>query len=833
MSNYFPSRPEKTPRIYAYTDKLYPGLLKIGYTSGDVEKRVKEQYPIIRPDISYSIVFNKAAMRSDGTYFTDHDIHRILRSNGYDNPNGEWFKCSIENLEAAYLSVQMRINNIENRTQNFKLRPEQAEAVNKTFNYFKRMKETEPNRIPHFLWNAKMRFGKTFTTYQLAKKMNFKRVLVLTYKPAVEDSWNEDLMSHVDFEGWQFISPSATQFEDREMNKPYVCFGSFQDYLGKNAQGGIKAKNEWVHSIVWDLIVIDEYHFGAWNQKSQGLIGNNSDDATIAKEYKEILKEDGFTTDFTDVIDESTLPISGKHYLYLSGTPFRAIASGEFIEEQIYNWTYADEQQAKQNFNDSSEENPYIELPQMILLTYQLPPSLYEMIEKYGQDEFDLNEFFSAEGKKQNAKFIHENAVQKWLDIIRGTEPINSVYSPDNTTPPLPFSDTRLLNSCNHTMWFLPNVSACDAMENMLKTRHNNFYQNYTVVNASGNSVGVGLEALPPVKAAMTDNPLTSKTIILTCGKLTTGVTIKPLSGILMLRNSSSPETYFQAAFRVQSSWSINDEITNKKIILKEKCYIFDFAPNRALNQIVEYSNKLNISSDTTATQKVSDFINFLPVLAFDGSTMKPVDASEILDIVALGTSATLLARKWNSALLVNVDNATLSRLLSNPAAISAIMKIEGFRSLGNDIIKKIVNKNDTIKKLKKSDSLSKKQKKELSDAEKEYKSMRKQVQEKLVKFATRIPIFMYLTDYREESLIDIIRKIAPKMFNLVTGLTIDDFELLVSLNVFNSEKMNMAILQFRRYEDASLEYVGIRKSNSSKIGLYDTVLPIEEMNEL
>lgn len=833
MSNYFPFRPEKTPSIYAYSDKQYPGLLKIGYTAGDVERRVKEQYPVIRPDISYSIVFDKSAMRNDGTQFTDHDIHRVLRANGFENPNGEWYKCSLNDLEAAYLAVQMRIKNIENRTQNFGLRPEQEAAIEKTYKYFKRVKQNEPDRVPHFLWNAKMRFGKTFTTYQLAKRMGFKKVLVLTYKPAVEDSWKEDLMHHVDFENWQFISPTTIKFDECDLERPFVCFGSFQDYLGKNAQGGIKSKNEWVHSIDWDMVVIDEYHFGAWNQNAQGLIGTNSDDADIAKEYKDILKEDGFLSDFTDVIDESTLPITGNHYLYLSGTPFRAIASGEFIEEQIYNWTYADEQQAKQSYGNSEDDNPYLELPQMILLTYQLPSKLYEMIDKYGQDEFDLNEFFFAEGKKEKAKFTHENAVQKWLDIIRGSEPINSVYSPDNTTPPLPFSDTRLLNTCNHTMWFLPNVSSCDAMENILKTRHNNFFHNYTIINASGNSVGVGMEALPPVKAAMTDNPLSSKTIILTCGKLTTGVTIKPLSGILMLRNSSSPETYFQAAFRVQSSWTIKDEKTNKKIILKEKCYIFDFAPNRALNQIVEYSNKLNIDSNATSTQKVSEFINFLPVLAYDGSSMKPVDASEILDIVASGTSATLLARKWNSALLVNVDNATLSRLLSNPAAISAIMKIEGFRSLGNDIIKKIVNKNEKIKKLKKTEELTKKQKKELTDAEKEYKSMRKQVQEKLVKFATRIPIFMYLTDYREESLVDIIRKIAPKMFNLVTGLTIEDFELLVSLNVFNSEKMNMAILQFRRYEDASLEYVGIRKSKSVRIGLYDTVLPIEEFNGL
>lgn len=368
-------------------------------------------------------------------------------------------------------------------------------------------------------------------------------------------------------------------------------------------------------------------------------------------------------------------------------------------------------------------------------------------------------------------------------------------------------------------------VASCDAMENLLKRPANNFYQNYNIVNCSGIQAGVGLDALTPVRKAMGDNPVLTKTIILTCGKLTTGVTIKPLSGILMLRNCASPETYFQSAFRVQSPWTIKDAQQKTQIIQKSTCYVFDFAPNRALRQIVSYANKLSTDTRKNATQKVDEFISFLPILQFDGSSMQIVNATEILDFVDNGTSATLLARRWNSATLVNVDNLTLNRVLNNQEAFNAIMKIEGFRALGGDIIETIVNKAEKIKDLKKKgDKLTAHEKKQLSDEEKEYKSKRKLIQEKLMKFATRIPIFMYLTDYREETLTDIIRKLEPDLFLRVTALTIPDFELLVNVGVFNSIQMNDAILKFRRYEDSSLEYTGMnRHENDSYIGTFSS----------
>ena len=264
----------------------------------------------------------------------------------------------------------------------------------------------------------------------------------------------------------------------------------------------------------------------------------------------------------------------------------------------------------------------------------------------------------------------------------------------------------------------------------------------------------------------------------------------------------------------------------------QNKCYVFDFAPNRALSQVADYSCRLNVG-ESNPEKKVAEFIKFLPVLAYDGSSMKQIDAKGVLDMSMSGTTATLLARRWESALLVNVDNETLSRLMSNPRAMEALMNIEGFRSLNQDI-ETIINKSESVKKAKKEkEEFTKKEKKELTAEEKEYKSLRKQIQEKLIKFATRVPVFMYLTDFRERSLTDVITELEPGLFKKVTALDVSDFELLVSLGVFNSSLMNDAVYKFKRYEDASLEYVGINKHAGEDVGLFDTTVTEEEYVEI
>lgn len=822
--DFFPPRPEANPTIYAYrdTNPQYKGLLKVGFTSVAAEKRVAEQYPTLRPgELPYKIILEHSAMRNDGSSFTDREIHRYLRKKGVPNPKGEWFECSAQDVKAAILAVRDGTENEENRSLDFGMRPEQEEAVTKTIAYFKSFKKENPGKTPHFLWNAKMRFGKTFASYQLAKRMGWKRVLVLTFKPAVQSAWEEDLSTHVDFAGWQFISRNGLSFEQANAKKPIICFGSFQDFLGKNAAGGIKPKNEWVHTTNWDCVIFDEYHYGAWRENAKDLFEQ--------EDKKEISFGEGEGIDY---FDESNMPITTSAYLYLSGTPFRAIASGEFIEEQIYNWTYSDEQRAKEQWKKTN--NPYESLPRMVMLTYQLPDAIREIAMGGEFDQFDLNEFFDAIGSGVLAKFKYESEVQKWLDLIRGAYMETTV---DNLKlgaqkPPMPFSDSRLLSVLTHTFWFLPSVSSCHAMKNLLEQRQNQFYQDYEVIVAAGTDAGIGVEALPPILESM-GNPLKTKTITLSCGKLTTGVSVKPWTGIFMLRNSSSPETYFQAAFRVQTPWVIKNpdgKSPNKQEIIKRECYVFDFAPDRALRQIADYSCRLNVN-ESNPEKKVEEFIHFLPVLAYDGSSMKQINAAGVLDMAMSGTTATLLARRWESALLVNVDNNTLQRLMNSKEAMEALMKIEGFRSL-NQEIETIINKSEAVKKLKKEANernLTAKEKRELTAEEKEYKSVRKQIQEKLIKFATRVPVFMYLTDYRERSLRDVITQLEPGLFKKVTGLEVRDFELLVSLGVFNSSLMNDAVYKFKRYEDASLEYTGICRHEHENIGLYDTVISGDE----
>lgn len=823
--DFFPKRPEAKPTIYAYedTNPQYKGLLKVGYTNVNVQKRVAQQYPTLRPgSLPYHIVLEESAMRTDGSSFIDKDVHRYLRKRGFYNPGGEWFGCSARQVKAAVIAVRERKELDESRSDTFKMRPEQMEAVRKTSEYFGSYSIEGNGKVPHFLWNCKMRFGKTFAAYELAKEMGWKRLLVLTFKPAVENAWEEDLMQHVDFEGWQFVSHHTDlTFETADKSKPIVCFGSFQDYLGRNSVGGIKSKNEWVHSINWDCVVLDEYHYGAWRDNAKDLFENED------KPEQKYAEGEGL-----DYYDEDLMPITTNAYLYLSGTPFRAINSGEFIEEQIYNWTYSNEQRAKAEWKGT--DNPYKALPQMVMMTYQLPDAL-RMVAQQGEfNEFDLNVFFSAMGDGDKATFVYKDEVQKWLDLIRGayTEDIVSNLKLGNERPPMPFSHAPLLMALTHTFWFLPSVSSCYAMRNLLLERQNRFYHDYEVVVAAGPKAGIGIDALKPVLDAM-DNPLESKTITLSCGKLTTGVTVRPWAGILMLRNSSSPETYFQAAFRVQTPWTVKNpdgKSPNEELILKEECYVFDFAPERALRQIADYSCRLNVD-ESNPEKKVAEFINFLPVLAYDGSSMKQIDATGVLDMAMSGTTATLLARRWESAVLVNVDNPTLKKLMENGGALDALKNIEGFRNLNEDI-ETIINKSDSIKHLKKDANerdLSPDEKHELTEEEKEYKSKRKEIQDKLIKLATRIPVFMYLTDYREESLKDVIMQLEPALFKKVTGLTKEDFGLLVSLGVFNEVLMNDAVFKFKRYEDSSLEYIGINRHIGEKVGGYNTVLSAKE----
>jgi hypothetical protein len=834
-------KPEARPRIYAYSiiDEAHKGLLKVGQTTRDVKQRIAEQVKTAAIK-NYRIELDESAECYDGTVFSDHEVRSALVKRGFEKVELEWMRCTVQDVKTVLAELHMGQRFTGTHHETFVMRREQAEAVDKTHAYFHSIWMEDMHGVPRFLWNAKMRFGKTFTTYQLARKLGAKRVLVVTFKPAVEDAWQTDLELHVDFDGWQYMSRNSGSDPTRvSLRKPLVYFGSFQDLLGRDAAGNIKAKNEWLHKVKWDLVVFDEYHFGAWRETAKELF--EGEEQAVAKKEAKLEYGVGLedvNEDLSELSEREAefLPITTRAYLYLSGTPFKALATGEFIEEQIFNWTYTDEQRAREEFaaERPGEWNPYGALPQMRLLTYQMPDELLAIASAGEFDEFDLNAFFEASETGAKAQFKHKSDVQKWLDIIRGGYAPTSVeHLKTGTRPPFPYSDVRLLPYLQHSFWFLPSVAACHAMANLLAEKHNTFWHDYDVIVTAGASAGIGLDALPPVRKAI-GSGFDAKTITLSCGKLTTGVTVPQWSSILMLRNLKSPETYFQAAFRVQSPWSIknpNGDNPNEEEILKPACFVFDFAPTRALRQLSEYGIGLS-PTEPNPENAVRDLVSFLPVLAYDGANMTQIDAGGILDIAMAGTSATLLARKWESALLVNVDNDTLRRILDNPEAMAAVERIEGWRALGDNIIETIINKSEKVKELKnkaKGKDLTAEEKKELSDEEKEYKSKRKLIQEKLIKFATRIPAFMYLTDFRENTLQDVITKLEPDLFLAVTGLTVKDFHLLVRLKVFNTEQMNQAVFAFRRYEDASLRYTGIDSHPGlTHYGLYDTVVARE-----
>jgi len=808
------------PKVYAYSwgansetpwqgPRAGRGLAKVGFTVRPVLVRIEEQLnPVKTPHpIVADWIIAESAVREDGSAFDDHAVHKALESAGVHRREGEWFECTQDEVRVAIAAVRTdRPVKLGGRAD-FPMRPEQERGVEVTAKYF--TEHADEARAPHFLWNAKMRFGKTFTTYQLARRMRWSRILVLTYKPAVEGAWRADLLNHVDFEGWRFKGKKDAE-PDITDPTPLVWFASLQDVLGTDDQGQPKAKNLKLYNVAWDAVVVDEYHFGAWRDAARSMYAGDAEagfvgDGSEKKALNTPDLDEGFVADL-----EETMPLEVRNYLYLSGTPFRALTEGEFLEDQVFNWTYSDEQRAKVAWSGPNP-NPYASLPQMRLLTYEMPDALRE-VALNNQAQFSLTEFFrtSREGD-QPARFVHENQVQKWLDLLRGQD-VGELWAgvSNLNRPPLPYEDINLLEALRHTIWFMPSVDACFAMKDLLARKHNVFFHQYAVVAAAGTKAGIGQEALPPVLDAIGGDPHSSMTITLTCGKLMTGVTVSPWTGIFMLRELKSPETYFQAAFRVQNPWSSRmpdlEQGGERLLIHKHHCYVFDFAPNRALQQIVDYATRLRseVASVQDQEQAVAAFMEFLPVLAFDGASMSQLQASDVLDYLQRGVSASMLARRWNSPELLLFDAKSWERLLENPALLEALEKIDVFRNITRDV-EALINSHKELKtKNLAQEKPTKGEKARQDEAKKTRESLRKRLQ----RLVSRLPAFMYLTDDREKTLRDVIEQLEPEMFEKVTGISLQNFHDLVDAGVFHEKKMNDAVWKFREFEEPSLSYV-------------------------
>lgn len=632
-------------KIYAYILPEVPshnGYVKIGDTHREVKKRIFEQVGTagLNPDI----LFEKKAKRSDGTWFHDKNLHLFFQQNGiqkrnFNNYADEWFYFN-GTLEKAEILTDKYINcdydeiQIDENTSDYVLRREQQNAVQLTIQYYNAGKEPQ-----EFLWNAKPRFGKTLTTYDFIRKIKAKNALIVTNRPAIANSWYDDFKKFVSWQepSMKFVSETDSlkakalsredfinyiNYTDHE-SPSQITFISLQDLKGAKFAGGIFEKLQWVGQLEWDVLVIDEAH-------------------------------EGVDTVKTDVAFDK---IKRNFTLHLSGTPFKAIANNKFSEEQIYNWSYVDEQEAKLNWDYTVGSNPYENLPTLSLFTYQMSKMIEDQVSKgLTLDDssnvdyaFDLNEFFRV---NENEKFEHESSVKKFLDNLSSGK--------------FPFSPGEHKEELNHTFWLLPRVNSAKALEKLLKSHP--VFSEYKVVLAAGDGVSVdkdlnieeGLDfkknekSFDKVKKTIAEN---EKTITLSVGQLTTGITIPQWSAVLMLSNIKSPSLYFQAAFRAQNPYEFQRE---GKLYRKENAYIFDFAPERTLLLFDEFANNLTNGSSKTSEERkkqIKELLNFFPVIGEDEEgNMHELDATEVLAIPTRITSTEVVKRGFMSNLLfVNI----------------------------------------------------------------------------------------------------------------------------------------------------------------------------------
>lgn len=620
------------PQIYAYTlptEKEDLGWIKIGYTERkNVDDRIKEQTHTAAIRLTYSKLWSEPAKftKNEG-WFKDKQFHSYLRryKKVSQRQGTEWFYYDGHPQKSHQDFMDFR-NNQKSQIKEqltYQLRPEQVAAVHQTLDYA----HNHPNS--EFLWNAKPRFGKTLTTYDLARKLDAKTVLVVTNRPAVANSWFDDFEKFIAWQtNYAFISTNDT-LKDRpvltkdEFNNELfsgskrdkmITFISLQDLKGAISFGGNYDKLKWVKDLHWDLLVIDESHEGVDTFKTDIAFNN-------------------INRDFT---------------LNLSGTPFKAVASGKFKKNQIYNWTYADEQQAKANWHDSEKNNPYRSLPKLNLFSYQMSPMITDDVNQGAQINgdnidyaFDLNEFFAT---KQNGYFIHEMDIKKWLDTLTHNEKY-------------PFSTKELRNKLKHTFWLLNRVASAKALEKLLKEHP--VFKDYEIILAAGDGHGfdddqtINEKSLDRVKREIKKN---DKTITLSVGQLTTGVTIPEWTAVLVLSNLKSPSQYMQAAFRAQNPW---EHMVNGQVYQKENAYVFDFAPERTLIIYDEFANDLSKqTSNGNGTTKdreknIGRLLNFFPVIAEDNQgKMAELSVNQVLTIPRAIKAQEVVRRGFMSNLL-------------------------------------------------------------------------------------------------------------------------------------------------------------------------------------
>ncbi|WP_105113875.1 DEAD/DEAH box helicase family protein [Streptococcus suis] len=637
MSVLIKTSEEISPKIYAYTTPHVTnneGWIKIGYTERQVEQRIKEQTHTagIEPSILWQEEAKYIEEPDKGKPFKDHDFHQFLNFHAIERrPKTEWFYFNGHPEKASHLFdkfVRHDVSGYQPGEQvDYQLRQEQEEAVQQTLAY---VASNHDARKREFLWNAKPRFGKTLATYDLVKRLNCDRVLIVTNRPAIANSWFDDFHKFIaGSTSYKFVSESDSlrgrptlSREDfkkllfTEEDAREIAFLSLQDLKGSKYFGGGYDKLQWVGQTQWDLLVIDEAH-------------------------------EGIDTLKTDIAFNQ---IQRNFTLHLSGTPFKALAKGKFTEDQIYNWSYADEQAAKQNWLATSEqENPYESLPQLNMFTYQMSKMITDRVSAgadFGSETvdfaFDLNEFFAT---NESGKFIHEREVKEWLNTLTSNEKY-------------PFSTRELRREIKHSFWLLDRVASAKALKELLEDHPT--FDRYKIVLAAGSTSqresedqeAVG-KSLDLVRKAIAEHDYT---ITLSVGQLTTGVTIPEWTAVLMLSNLQSPALYMQAAFRAQNPYSW---VEGDKVYRKERAYVFDFAPERTLSLFSDFANNLSLATaggagtSQTREDNIRNLLNFFPVIAEDREgKMVEIDAQAVMTIPSQIRAAEVIKRGFMSNFL-------------------------------------------------------------------------------------------------------------------------------------------------------------------------------------
>jgi type II restriction enzyme len=624
------------PQVYSYTlpdEEENEGSQKIGYTERkDVDKRIYEQtHTAAKRHKSEKLWSAPAFFKNEQKDFRDTDFHEFLiKSEIQHRPDlgREWYyfngtpqksKELFDTFrEKGYGALQTGDGKLP-----YNLRAEQEDAVVQAGDYFNN------NENGEFLWNAKPRFGKTLASYDLAKKLNAKKVLIVTNRPAIANSWFDDFEDFID--GYHFISETSSlserktisrdQYNDLTDKKPFITFLSLQDLKGSRYFGGSHDKLKWIADLEWDLLVIDEAHEG---------IDTSRTDAAF------------------DIVNRS-------HTLHLSGTPFKALANNKFPSKAIFNWTYLDEQERKREELREGESGPHTDLPDLRLYTYRISQMTanevndgIEIDEESRDYAFDLNEFFAT----KNQKFIHEEDVKNFLKNLTN----NTKY---------PFSTPELRDQLRHTFWYVGNrVESVKALEQLLK--QDDIFKDYKIVVAAGDGKSFDEEeadfkknekSFDKVKEAIKNHP---KTITLSCGQLTTGVTVKEWSAVLMLTDMKSTPQYMQAAFRAQNPYRF---LENGELKAKKSAYLFDFAPTRVLEMYDEFANGLNPKAtngtitDAERKENIKELLNYFPVISEDvNGRMIELDAEKVLAFPNALAATEIVKARFMTNLLFN-DN--------------------------------------------------------------------------------------------------------------------------------------------------------------------------------